>query len=302
MSKSFQNLISGHWQEILLVLIPVLLIRLVRYYLHKRKMNKKLREEKELAARLMQDEALNDEILNPGRKEGDVEEKKYPYKVSYAENGRSRRSRQAGLFSETGGSGGDIPAGPGEMSREQDFHGNPFYENPLYENPHYENSLHEDPAYEEPAYERHIYERPAYEKFSHENNSREDPFHEEAGRYVPGREAKGRRPDQGSGGMFLKVEEHTGFSVKSYMYRQQEVMRVGNRFGKTDIIAGDTGGCTLYFEIYCRDAVFCVRSFGNAEVTIQRGRQRKSLGSAAVVLRNDDRIKVEDRIYVVSFV
>lgn len=292
MSESFQNLISGHWQEILLVLIPILLIRLVRYYLHKRKMNKKLREEKELAARLMQDEALNDEILNPGRKEGDVEEKKYPYKVSYAENGRSRRSGQAGSFSETAGSGGDIPASPGKVSRKKNFHGNPVYENPAYE----------ESAYGRSAYERSAYERPAYENPSYEKKSRNDPFHEEAGRYVTGRETQGRRPDQESAGMFLKVEEHTGFSVKSYMYRQQEVMRVGNRYGKTDIIAGDTGGCTLYFEIYCRDAVFCVRSFGNAEVTIQRGRQRKSLGSAAVALRNDDRIKVEDRIYVVSFV
>ena len=75
MIESFQNLISGHWQEILLVLIPILLIRLVRYYLHKRKMNKKLREEKELAARRTVEYCLNDEILNPARREGDVEEK-----------------------------------------------------------------------------------------------------------------------------------------------------------------------------------------------------------------------------------
>lgn len=282
MIESFQNLISGHWQEILLVLVPILLIRLVRYYLHKRKINKKLREEKALAARLMQDEALNDEILNPARREGDVEEKKYPYKVSYAENGRARRSGKGRTFPETAETGEDVFFSRGKISREENFSG----------------KNHSGGNYSEnPFPEKNLFERPFYGKASPD-----EPLPEESGLDVSGRGTQGGRPDQEQAGVFLKVEEHSGFSVKSYMYRQQEIMRVGNRYGKTDIIAGDTGGCTLYFEIFCRDGVFCVHSFGNAEVTVQRGKQRKSLGSAAVVLRSDDRIKVEDRVYVVSFV
>ena len=282
MIESFQNLISGHWQEILLVLIPILLIRLVRYYLHKRKMNKKLREEKELAARLMQDEALNDEILNPARREGDVEEKKYPYKVSYAENGRARRRGKGRVLQETAETEEDVLFSRGKTSRDEDFPGKNYSGGNYSENP---------------SPEKNLYGRPFYGKAS-----LDEPFPEESGLDGSGRGTQGGRPDQEHAGVFLKVEEHSGFSVKSYMYRQQEVMRVGNRYGKTDIIAGDTGGCTLYFEIFCRDGVFCVHSFGNAGVTIQRGKQRKSLGAAAVVLRSDDRIKVEDRVYVVSFV
>ena len=280
--ESLQNLISGHWQEILLVLVPIVLIRLVRYYLHRRKMNKKLREEKALAARLMQDEALNDEILNPDRREGDVEEKKYPYKVSYAENGRARRSGQGRTFPETAETGEDVLFSRGKISREENFSGNNYSGGNYSENPFPEKNL---------------YGRPFYGKASPD-----EPLPEESGRDVPGRGTQGGRHGHEYTGVFLKVEEHSGFSIKSYMYREQEVMRVGNRYGKTDIIAGDTAGCTLYFEISCRDGVFCVRSFGNAEVTIQRGKQRKSLGSAAVVLRSGDRIKVEDRVYVVSFV
>lgn len=233
MFESIQNLLSEHWKEILLVLIPLLILRLIRLLLHRRKVNKQLRKEKELADRLMQDEALNNEILNPERKEGDVEEKKYPYKVDYAEKGRTRRDGQAGPPSDMAGQAPGFP-----------------------------------------------------------------PEGRPAGRRKPLFAGQEMKPP----GSFLKVEEHSGYSVKSYMYRQQEIMRVGSRYGKTDIIAGDIGDCRLYFEIYYQDGQFCVQSFGNGDVTIQRGRLRTSLGASALILQSGDHIRAGDKIYVVSFV
>lgn len=220
---SISAYISDHWRELLLVLVPIILIRVVRMVTARARRQKEIKKEKEQADRLRRDEALNEEILNPERRPGDVVEQKHPYKVEYSEKGLdTARSAAAG-----------DPEGAGMAGRR-------------------------------------------------------------AGTAAPAhRQTAGAR---------LKVTEYSGLSRRSYMYRNDETMRVGSMYGKTGILAGDSGDSILYFEIYPKNNLFYIRSAGGAKTMISRGKNRREVGSTGLLLYENDRITVMDRVYDISFV
>lgn len=219
---SISAYISDHWRELLLVLVPIILIRVVRMVTARARRQKEIKKEKEQADRLRRDEALNEEILNPDRRPGDVVEQKHPYKVEYSEKGLdTARSAAAGYPEGAGLSGRRSAAAPGR------------------------------------------------------------------------RQTAGAR---------LKVTEYSGLSRRSYMYRNDETMRVGSMYGKTGILAGDPGDSILYFEIYPKNNLFYIRSAGGAKTMISRGKDRREVGSTGLLLYENDRISVMDRVYDISFV
>lgn len=222
MNAGFLNaLITEHGNEILLVLVSVLVVRGIRLILHRRKRKKEIQKEKEQAEKLMRDEALNAEILNPDRRPGDVSEQKHPYRVEYSEHNSSGQ----------------------DMRRKS---------------PHRRNLSGGGPVF--------------------------------------GRDQKVYKD-----GPRLRVTECSSLSKRSYMFKRDEIMRVGNQYGKTGILAGDSDDSIPFFEIYSRNNCFYLNSSGETEIVISRGGNRKRITKSEIVLYDDDRIAVQDKIYEIRF-
>lgn len=109
---------------------------------------------------------------------------------------------------------------------------------------------------------------------------------------------KSRGPAEGS---LLKVTEYSSFSKSSYMFKDGEIMRVGNQYGNTCILAGDPADSDLYFEIIPHNNQFYVKYGGSGKVSVSRKGSGIELGTAPVELREGDRISVNDRIYEIGF-
>lgn len=85
---------TGHWKELLLVFVSIIIIRFVRFTMQVNSSRKQIRKEKELASKVRQNEALDNEILNPERRPGDVTENKHPYQVVYYEQKETVKGRK----------------------------------------------------------------------------------------------------------------------------------------------------------------------------------------------------------------
>lgn len=213
--------LTEHGREILLVLVSVLVVRGVKLLLRRRRESKEIRKEREQAEKLMRDEALNNEILNPDRRPGDVSEQKHPYKVEYSDN----------------------------HLREKDMRRKAF----------------------------------------------------QGGHAAGGARVSGRNSGGPGSGTCLKVTESSSLSRSSYMFRNDERMRVGSQYGKTGILAGDSGDSLLYFEIIFQNDHYYLISNGAARVTVTRGGSRKELGREKLVLCDNDRVIVDDKVYEIHF-
>ncbi|MDO5131588.1 MAG: hypothetical protein Q4D81_01240 [Eubacteriales bacterium] len=89
--EQIEQFFAAHWKETLLLLASIFLIRVVKFLLRMGRRRKELRKEKELEAIAWRDKQLDDEILNPERREGDVTEQKRPYQVFYTDKGAPGR-------------------------------------------------------------------------------------------------------------------------------------------------------------------------------------------------------------------
>lgn len=210
---------AEHGKEIIAVLIPVILIRIVRILLRRRKEKKAFLKEREQANRLQRDEALNNEILNPERRPGDVTEQKHAYKVEYSE-----KSYMGGGGVPGRNNSGGVISGP---------------------------------------------------SFAADKKSAE--------------------------GAWLKITEYTSLSKRSYMFRNNETVRVGSQYGNTSILSGHSEDSILYFEIIPSNNNFYIRSSCAESVMISRGESVREIGSRGVVLCDGDRITVCGKVYEISF-
>ena len=116
---------------------------------------------------------------------------------------------------------------------------------------------------------------------------------------VPVYRKAGRKPREG---MILKVTEYSRLSEKAYMFRKDEILRVGSKYGKTGILAGNPGVSDIYFEIIPRNNEFYIKSGGNAGVKLSRGKRSMMLDDRWIALCENDCIAVTDKVYEVSFV
>ena len=214
------NFVSDHWREFLAVLIPVAVIRIIRFLIYRSRKRKERLKEQEQANQLQREESLNNEILNPNRRPGDVKEQKHAYRVEYSEKGRMSGAQNRNP-SRGRSSGGIFPGGK------------------------------KDKKYAE--------------------------------------------------GTLLKITEYSSFSKSSYMFKEGEIMRVGNQYGNTCILAGDPGESVLYFEIIPHDNNYYVKSSGAEKVLVSRRDKKVELSEYAIELREGDQISVSDKTYEVGF-
>lgn len=205
-----------------MVLVMVVLIRVIKTAIRMRKKKKALLKEQEQAELLERNEALNNEILNPERRPGDVSEQKHAYKVEYAEK--------------SGGTGKGLPKG---------------------------------------------------------NRSAAGS----AGHVL----SPGKKNSASADGAWLKITEQTSLSKRSYMFRNNETVRVGDQYGNTSILSGDSGESILYFEIIPVKNHYYIRSACAERVLISRSGSSRELGNKDIALCDGDRVTVCGKVYEISF-
>lgn len=105
-----RSFFAEYGKEILFVLTAVAAIRIIKLLIRRRNQRKAFLKEQAQASQLLRNEALNNEILNPERREGDVIEQKHAYKVEFAERPGSTGELK-GSRSESGGGGSFFPGG-----------------------------------------------------------------------------------------------------------------------------------------------------------------------------------------------
>ena len=209
---------TEYGREIIGVLIAVIVMRLIRMLIRRRNQRKAFLKEQEQANQLLRNEALNNEILNPARRPGDVTEQKHAYKVEFSEKSQGGKAGSAkGLFA-----GG-------------------------------------------------------------------------------GRSGHGKKPGNSAAGALLKINEYSSLSKRSYMFKDNETVRVGNQYGNTAILAGNPDDSVLYFEITPYKNQFYIRSACAEKVVISRSGSQRVLGEKNLVLCDGDRVSVGGKVYEISF-
>lgn len=221
-TQAIGQFFGEHGKEIIAVLIPILLIRLIRLAIRRRNEKKAFLKEQEQANRLLRDEALNNEILNPERRPGDVTEQKHAYKVEYSEKSHvSGDGAPRGSLSGRGAAGYSF--GPGKTDRDS------------------------------------------------------------------------------ADGAWLKITEYSSLSKRSYMFKNNETVRVGSQYGNTTILGDDSADTILYFEIIPFNNQFYIRSSMAERVMISRRDSQRELGNKEIVLCDGDRVSVGGKVYEISF-
>lgn len=108
--------------------------------------------------------------------------------------------------------------------------------------------------------------------------------------------------DAGSAaGALLKITEYSSLSKRSYMFKNNETVRIGNQYGNTTILAGNPGDSILYFEILPFQNHFYIRSGGSEKVVVTRKGSRRVLGDRELLLCEGDRVSVGGKAYEISF-
>lgn len=111
----------------------------------------------------------------------------------------------------------------------------------------------------------------------------------------------GKKDARSAAGALLKITEYSSLSKRSYMFKNNETVRVGNQYGNTTILAADSGDSILYFEIVPFQESFYIRSGSAEKVVIARKGSRRVLGDREVLLCEGDRISVGGKVYEISF-
>lgn len=113
--------------------------------------------------------------------------------------------------------------------------------------------------------------------------------------------ASGKRDKTSAEGAWLKITEQTSLSKRSYMFRNNETVRVGDQYGNTSILSGNPGEGVLYFEIIPVNNHYYIRSDCAERVMISRMGSTREVGDKEIALCDGDRVSVCGKIYEISF-
>ncbi len=154
------------------------------------------------------------------------------------------------------------------------------------------------------------------EKFQATKKLREDSLKEALSNYLEPEQAAasatpyrpykvdystGENQENGERLPLLQIIEKSKLSEKKYIFRANETVVLGIQFGMAGILNGleqGIGCCELFFQ---KD-VYCVRSLGKDEVSVQRNKQVAIVDTRGIKLKSKDTIKIQDTSFQVFYV
>lgn len=109
------------------------------------------------------------------------------------------------------------------------------------------------------------------------------------------------RHSSGSGGMTFQLTEITELSKRSYIFRCDERVQIGNQFGTVAILPNDIPHEQVYCQILLYRNRNYIRSTGHAEVLLKRNGKQAIVTRKGLELRSKDVFIVGPTSYQIVF-
>jgi len=107
-------------------------------------------------------------------------------------------------------------------------------------------------------------------------------------------DSKERRP-------LLQIIEKNKLAEKKYIFRSNETITLGVQFGAVAIL-NNMENAEAWCELFFRNGVYCVRSFGTGAVYVWRNRKAAIVDQVGIQLKSKDIIQLQETEFQVFYI
>lgn len=127
-------------------------------------------------------------------------------------------------------------------------------------------------------------------------NSSATPYRPYQVEYATGenQDSKEKRP-------LLQIIEKNKLAEKKYIFRSSDIVTLGVQFGAVAIL-NNLENAEVWCEIFFQNGAYCVRSYENGTVSVQRNRKGAIVDKVGIKLKSGDMIQIQETTFQIFYI